>query len=329
MSAAGSTSEANLLIVYLDQNKWIELARAAKFPQQHPEARALLESLCEAVRAEHIVLPLTATNIYETYKIADPDRRHDLAYVQSILSRGLVFRGRHRRLEVEIARLIEVAYGACAPELPGQWFLSNIFFEAFAEQNDKRLGVRISDRVLSAMRDRPSEALYNYLTSTPEAIRATAVKNFRDGSDQLRQRIEERRKKDANESQALRRRIHSAILMINEIDLIIELARKAGASWKTVSDIDNAMARCIIEDVPTYYVEREIALRLEAQPRPTEENDFRDMQSFCAVIPYADEVIAENMFVNLARQAKLDRKYQTRLSTSLFSLRDTLSGDQV
>jgi hypothetical protein len=314
-----------LLIAYLDQNKWIELARAAKHPEQHPDARALLETLCETVAAGRLVLPLTASNIYETHKIADLGRRHDLAYVQSVLSRGFVFRGRHRRLEVEIARLVKAVYGVPAAEPSGQWFLSDIFFEAFAERTDKRLGVEISDRVLSAIRGQPSEALYNYLAATPEGTRTASVKNFSDGSDQLRLRIEERRKQHANESQSMRRKIHSALLMINEIDLIIELAIRAGASWKTVSDIGSAVARRLIEDVPTYYVEREIALRLEAQSRPIEENDFRDMQSFCAVVPYADAIVAENMFVSLARQAKLDRKYHTRLYTSIFDLPETLA----
>jgi hypothetical protein len=83
-------------------------------------------------------------------------------------------------------------------------------------------------------------------------------------------------------------------------------------------------ARRIIEDVPTFHVEREIALRLEAQARPIEVNDFRDMQSFCAIIPYADDVIGENQFVNLARQAKLDKKYGTRLTTNVLDLAASL-----
>jgi len=78
--------------------------------------------------------------------------------------------------------------------------------------------------------------------------------------------------------------------------------------------------------VPIYYVEREIALRLEAQARPIKENDFRDMQSFCAIIPYADEVIGEKQFVNLAKQAKLDSKYGTKLGTDILSLGERLGG---
>ena len=61
-------------------------------------------------------------------------------------------------------------------------------------------------------------------------------------------------------------------------------------------------AHKVINDSPTYYIEREIALRLEAQQnRPIEKNDFRDMQTFCAVVAYADVVVAENQFANLAQ----------------------------
>lgn len=78
----------------------------------------------------------------------------------------------------------------------------------------------------------------------------------------------------------------------------------------------------LARDVPTYFIERELSLRLEAQSRPIEENDMRDMQAFCAVLPYADLVVAENQFVSLARQANLGEKYGSRLSTDLHHLRD-------
>jgi hypothetical protein len=83
-------------------------------------------------------------------------------------------------------------------------------------------------------------------------------------------------------------------------------------------------ARRIITDVPTYYIEREITLRLEAQDRPRHENDFRDMQSFCAVLSYADQVIGENQFVNLAPQAGLNKKYRAELATDVLAVRKYL-----
>jgi hypothetical protein len=41
------------------------------------------------------------------------------------------------------------------------------------------------------------------------------------------------------------------------------------------------------------------------------------MQAFCAVIAYADIVVAENQFSNLAQQAGLDKIFKTRVTTRL------------
>jgi hypothetical protein len=85
-------------------------------------------------------------------------------------------------------------------------------------------------------------------------------------------------------------------------------------------------AHRVMEGTPTYYIEREMVLLLEGQHnRPIKENDFRDMQSFCAVVAYADVIVAENMFSSLARQAGLDRKYRTQIVTSLLQLKACLT----
>lgn len=313
-------------VAYLDQNKWVELARAVKYLSDHPAHHELLTAMSREVEAGRLVLPLTATNIYETQKRNDPGQRHDLAILQATASQGLVFRGRHHRLEAELGDLLRAAYGHNPTPRDTEWFLSDVFFEAFADWNDERLSAAISEKVVGFVRREPARSLYDYLMATPEEIRTIAVRNFSHGSDDLRRRIEQRRRQHAGESFAMRRRIQSALLIINEIDLILTFANRAGFAWKTVRDIGDKLARRIVEDVPTYYVEREIALKLEAQARPIEENDFRDMQSFCAVVPYADEVIAEKQFVNLALQAKLDRKYGTTLGTDVLSLAGSLGG---
>ena len=89
-------------ILYLDQNKWIELARAAKSPSAFPAEYDVLTVLIAEASAGRLVIPLTSTNLYETHKIHNRERREHLAWVQSSLSQGIVFRGRHKRLEVEV-----------------------------------------------------------------------------------------------------------------------------------------------------------------------------------------------------------------------------------
>jgi hypothetical protein len=306
-------------IIYLDQNKWIDLSRAVKDPAGYPELRTVLEVLVEEAKARRIVMPLTQTNIYETHKINDPQRRHDLAYVQATLSQGRVFRGRHKRLKTEVTDVLRIAYGLEPAEHPPHWFLSDVFFEATLEWKDPRL-VPISERVMEAIQKEPPRHLFEYLMLTPEDVRVAAVARFTDGSENLRQQIEERRARDANESLSMRRRIHSAILIVNELDLILGLVRSAGLPEQDETNILRKTCRKIVNGAPTYFIERELALRLEAQSRPIEENDLRDMQTFCAVVAYADIVVAENLFSNLAMQAGLDKKFETIVSTNLLTL---------
>lgn len=314
-------------VVYLDQNKWIELARALKHPSDYPPQYRLLAAITREIEAGRLVLPLTAANIYETHKINDPQRRHELAILQATASQGLVFRGRHRRLETELNDLWCALYERSPIAREPLWFLSEVFFEAYADWNDPRLtALPLTEAGVNVVRNDPARWLYEFLMVTPEDVRVAAIRKFSDGSEGLRQRIEERRRQHAGESLAMRRRIQSALLMINEYELILTFARRAGFAWKSIGDMGEANARRVIEDVPTYYVEREIALRLEAQARAVEENDFRDMQSFCAIIPYANEVVGEKQFVNLARQAKLDRKFGTILRTDILALAEGLGG---
>jgi hypothetical protein len=309
-----------LSIVYLDQNKWIELARAIKHPDEYTDLQPLVSKIRAAVGTGSLVLPLTSTNIYETHKVSDPARRCDLACVQAVLSQGLVVRGRHKRIVTELTTLLADCCKLAPPLHMHRWFLSNVFFEAFCEWKDDRLGFQISENFVDFVRTEPAGLLYDFLANLPEDNRKNAVKNFSDGSERLRSQVEDRRAKHAGETESMRRKIYSALMMIDDIERIIRVANELGVPWKEVSDIGPPNARRIMNEVPTYYIEREIALRLEAQSRPIHENDFRDMQSFCAVIPYVDMVIGENQFISLARQAGLHKKFNTWLATDIFAL---------
>jgi hypothetical protein len=303
-------------IIYLDQNKWVELAQAVKSATDFPAQREVLAFLVEQANAGRLIVPLTSTNLYETHKINIPERREHLAWVQATLNQGNVFRGRHKRLEIEVTDLLRARCGLEALPRDRHWFLSTVFFEATAEIGDSRIP-QPSDRVLAAIRRHPPRYMFEYLTKTPEDTRTMAVSKFSEGSEQLRQEVEERRARDAIHGVSMRRRLHGARLVINEIDLIKSFIQSAKLPERDENLVLQKHARAIVSECPTYHIEREIGLRVEMQSRPIEENDFRDMQAFCAVLAYADVVVAENMFANLAMQAGLHKKYVTQITTSL------------
>jgi hypothetical protein len=100
-------------IVYLDQNKWIDLSRAVKYPADYPEQRTVLEVSVEEAKAGRIAVPLTLTNIYETRKINDPERGRGLAYVQATFEPGSGFprpaQAPRDRSNRRIARCLRIA----------------------------------------------------------------------------------------------------------------------------------------------------------------------------------------------------------------------------
>ncbi len=311
-------------VVYLDQNKWIELAQAAKAPKDYPVARGILEILCAAVEAGSVRLPLTSTNIYETHKVNRREQRWDLAYTQTTLGKGEVFRGFHRRLEVEIGRVLSRIYDLPWTEPVPDWVFSNLFFEATAEAKDPRLGREIPDRVLGFMHAEPQRTLFQYLMNTPEPVRQQSIREFTQGCETLRAQIEERRARHKAESISMRRKIYSVLLVMGEQDVMIATATRLGLPWNCFMDRGGATMRAVVRETPAFLIEREISLKLEAENRPIHLNDMRDMRTFATVLPYSDVVVAEKPFTSLARQAGLHTHFGVRLETDLQALKELL-----
>lgn len=307
-------------IVYLDQNAWVTLAKGSWEKERYPKEHEALTKIVDLVDSGSIIVPLTSTNIYETSKINIPDRRANMAFAQSVISGGRVFRGRRRILTETLTAYLAEKSAIPHPDPPQDWFLSNLWFEAAADYSPESFGLTMSERVIDLIRQYPGRALFNYLAFSDEEVRLEAVRRYSAGSADLITRIESRRALIANEPLALRKRAYSARLIIDELDFIFATGQGLGLGWSTVSDIGSSLVRSIAVDIPILNVERELAVRLEDQGRAISENDLRDMMSFITVLPLADIVVAEKQFVNLSRQARLDERYGTRLLTSVFDL---------
>lgn len=307
-------------LVYLDQNAWVTLARGSWDKERYPTEHAALTKVVEMTRLGSIKVPLSFTNIYETHKINVPERRANMALAQSLISGGIVFRGRRRILAETLKIYLAEKRGISHPDPPAGWFLSNLWFEAAGDYSPESYGFQMSDRFIEYIRENPGRALFDYLAFSDETIRLEAVRRYSAGSADLLARLEARRALVAGEPLALRKRAYSARLVIDELDFIFATARSVGLDWSTVGDIGSSLIRSMTVDIPVLNIERELVVRLEDQARDINENDLRDMMSFMTVIPFADVIVAEKPFVNLARQARLGEIYTTELLTSVFDL---------
>lgn len=308
-----------MTVVYLDQNKWVDVARALVWPDKHARLHAILTKLQPRIDADEIVFPLSMSILFETYKINDPARRHRMAMVQAAFSGGRVFRGRHARLEQEAGAIFRGNVGMAA--MPAsRWFLSDIFLEAFSDIGDARLEGLISPAMVEAIRSDPAKHTYEWLMEADTSHRSQGVRMFSEGAEALRARIEKRREAWAGQSFADRKRGYGALILIEEMDLFLAIANRAGLNWASISDMGAKTAKALIREAPTLNTERELTLRLESQNRAIDENDMRDMKAYCAAVPYADVIIGENQFTNLARQSGLDKLYGTQLSADILTL---------
>ena len=320
LSPADRATARTAKIVYLDQNKWIDLARAVAAPAEHPDNRKLLEFLCAKAEAGEIRLPLTASNLYETHKLNDPAQRFNLAYTQVTLSGAEVFRGHRRRLETEAALVLSKFYDMGWSEDDPNWVFSRLFVEAHLDADDPRLESPIPEPVLALMRAYPQRAMLDHLVGGPDDLRRAAISKFEAGCEALRLDIEARRQRHKGESESTRRKIYSVLLVLNEQQFLIAAADRVGVPWERLKENNGSAVRTPARETPTLLIEREIALKLEAQARAIHVNDMRDLRNFATVLPYADIVVAENQFTNLARQAGLGDRFGVRLETDLQSL---------
>jgi hypothetical protein len=304
-------------ILYLDQNAWIALAQGAwdkaKFPQEH----AALTIVIKALNAHGWIVPLSFSNIYETYKINDPERRRHLARVQVTISKGKVLRGRRSLISETLKTYIASQFSIAHAPLESLWFLSDLWFESVTNDSRDIFGYEIPESYIKFCQKNSSRVLYDFLVNSNDDVRREAIRRYSDGSDKLITRLESNRELVSGEPFALRRKIYGARLLMEELEFVFQIANQLGLDWKNVDDMGGSLCRNLLIDIPAFNVERELAIRLNDQPRKIEPNDLRDMFAFMSALPHADVLIAEKQFVNLARQAKLDVSCKTLLLTSV------------
>jgi hypothetical protein len=308
-------------IVYLDQNKWIDLARVQAGAVSTGPIADLYSQLMIAVEGGQVLFPLSLSHVLETSKRIDPISRCYLAETQAKLSRGYVYRSRAGRLEIEIRIALARLFDIEAPQLPEHWAIAHGFLQAFEPMDALIASAAEVQRMvrINAFID-PEDQYIDFMKNQDDTRRRTAHNKLAIGNADLVARIESRRKLLTGESVDLRRRAYSVLLFMDHQDTFIRILNSLGYSFDQLKALGERAVRSLIGDVPTLNVEAEMAARLESKTGNIEPNDVFDMQSFYTAIPYSSRVVAEKGSVSRAQQAKLDVRYQVTLSKSLDDL---------
>ena len=308
-------------IVYLDQNKWIELARVqAGLVSSGPIADLYLQLLA-AVESGQVLFPLSASHVLETSKRNDPISRGHLAETQAKLSRGFAYRSRAGRLEVEVRTTLNRLFGIEQPELPRHWAIAHGILQTF-EAMDASIATPAAAHRMARINAPVDPALQyvDYMKNQDDSRRRKVHDTLAVAAAGLIAQMEVRRALLSGKSVDLRRRAYAVLLFLEHQETFLRILTGIGRTFEQLKSLGERGVRELIEDVPTLNVEATMAARLESETGPLEANDLFDMQSFYTAIPYSCHVIAEKASISRARQAKLGSLYNVKLSQSLNDL---------
>ena len=322
--------------IYLDENKWIDLARAAT---GHPLGQRYADTLTAAraaVSAGTASFPLDIFRYWETSKRGNHRSRNDVVDAMRELSQQSTMELPLGILDAELDRALQRRFGR--PKHPRQ---QQVFGSGLRHITEGRMtwptpdysalidggtslaaGQRWPDALTEGIED-------HLLRAGPDSFRAAGFdpasydhgKRFVDFENGVAASIAEH----GLTGDAIDQAVRAADLGDIRPALVAALER-IGVTWDgfittaTVSDLMGFM-----DDLPTRYVTN---VMRSAKHRQTEQkwepNDFMDILALPVAAVHCDVVVTEKQWVHRLRQGKVDQRYNTILLNDTASLQEVL-----
>lgn len=318
------TQKANQpLVIYLDQKCWIEIARI-KFGNPSQKDSALLKKIQDAVDENRAIFPLTLSNMEETVKIRNDERRKKLASLMINISKGFSFQPYlERNLEKEILNIVLRKLSAPLLDIRKTILKQGIsnMVGAKGTISQKKGAPPLPDDVIALLNEKvdSEETLEILFTKGQERydLPLTRVSDI-----QAMEKIRNDLWKVKDNS--LRFRVFLAInireLIVPKLARIMydaQLPKDLIFKEKTTrKDVDD-----FIDSVPTALCLFTLIYHRDQQrSRPIQANDFNDIWFLTLAVPYSDIVVTERMWTSIAIRSKLDKKCNTKIFSSIHDL---------
>jgi hypothetical protein len=314
--------------VYLDQNKWIDLARTVgrtRKVRHYPDAVAVLAS---GVSLGLVSVVLSNVHYRETARNRNERQRHDLARLMLSLSNRHTIAPLHEVVRAELDLAMAKHYGR--PETPRQVQVFGVG-ACHAVGNPRftpRRPAGMPDEVWYPLRERALAGFeYACLAGLPadgdpewstdgfeEDAQRAARYAAGQQADKARLQTGSWHKGERGKRRAL------ANTLIGFTESVTEAMVYAGVTKEEFMDAGRDVVQAFCEDVPMIFVDSELERVQNASCREWEPNDLNDLDALMRAIVYCDVVVAEKFWISAAKQARLDQKYGTVLLTSLDGL---------
>ena len=319
-------AKANPTVVYLDQMKWIDLARADHARADGAPFLATLSAL-EQCPEDYAVFPLGMVHVIETLNTSNPGRRRRLAETMGRLSRFHTLNNPFRLRDQEFLQAFGKRFGRAirsAPEVPtlgrglkdvysegvddngaGDWLFAHWPAAWYQIQLDLLAGAfPLPAAARDGWREQAARHTQNTLALDASLSRAAEVTGAAPRDLRLiRRKI---------------MRLAENIKILEHAETLLKEAWDPKSPW--VAPPDNWLDD-LLEDLPTLYVGHQLLLAIYDNPQiPRELSTFADIAWLCEAIVYCDVVVTEKQWCRLVSGAKLDGRFGTTMLADLNAL---------
>lgn len=278
------------MLIYLDQNKWIELAKMANGKDRTPRTSKVLQSFCEALNSGYATFPLSSFHYIEMSRISNVDRKVRLGTVMWQFSKGATLLGyeavvRHE-LELALTKYFPQirpdnitllgrghAHTFCSPPLKGVLALFEEEVERSLLIGNKRFGVG------------------------PVAWNGTTQR------ESFRKHLETLHARSLDLPKELRENWLYCMSMIDILNPINDIMAKHGLSETEMSNLGAQGFRQVIDDMPTRNVDMHLHRQVLRNPKYMAHlTDLEDWGGLILAACYCDIVVCEKHMADMLRR---------------------------
>jgi hypothetical protein len=321
--------------VYLDQNKWIDLARVVYKKGDVKRFESVLLVLRAGVSTGEVSLPLSSSHYMETAHRRSWRSRRELGATMIEFSRMHSIAAQTDLLPGEIDAALKVIFERPLTPREVKPFGYGAS-HAFGEQLGPYV---IPDGLRGTVEDprdferRANELLERYLLVGPKPDEEPELENYDPMAhleigeryavekEKLRSRL-----RDGDWHKGERgERVAKAIAISDHLPLIDDALKRAGIPEDDFMAGGKEGLSAFVEAVPTMLTSSELErYRHAASQKPWEANDLRDIGALSVAIAHCDIVVTENLWTDAAKRSGIDQKLGTVVLSQLEDLTEHL-----
>lgn len=304
-------------LIYLDQNKWIDLAKALCGKPDGLRYIAALEAAKRAVQEGNAIFPLSSVHIMEAAKSPKPEQRRQLATLMTWLSQGVVLRAASQIVPLCIEQALAQCFGQESKTSPPN-LTSRRIEDAFNFDLGTLLGISPERaEFLRQTLDSPT-AWCDLLEHNEEATRKAATHAMHANGILYAEGNQLWRSVLANDNFDTVRRAYAATLTLNFYEKLSRTLHTLGHTMQEWGSLGTERLMDFWSSIPVLSIELELhAQKLREKSSPWKPNDSFDIGALCLAIPACDVVITERFWVSVIKRRAIDRKYDTRVESDL------------